>query len=241
LNLFRGITVLSEEPSQVTENLAQNGIRGDEGTQWQAFKLNDLRPDIHRFLQKPDLSLTDTRPPETAAQYFPTVCACGDELGASYYAVRHNTHSASKETALVIHFSVESSRVYVDGRDFLYTCFQMWDRDGTGFLPVQRRSLISLFGKRIIQYFDKAASSRDQKYRIALCDLACQDLQAVRSHAKNRIIIGGRYGVVFSSAFFVKVPLLPTEIIKVDTARQFDFRPQLTLDDFLRGRLNLSA
>lgn len=237
LTLFRGITVPAERASQVKENILRNGIRGDEGTQWQPSRLNDLRKDIHGFLQRPDLSLTDTRPPETSAEYFSTVCACGDELGASYSAIQHNAHTGVKENPFVIHFAVESSRLYVDGRDFLYTCFQLWDRNSGRPLTVQRRALIRLFGNRIVRYFDKAAASRDQNYRIALCDLACQDLQVVRSHAKNSIIIDGRHGVVFCSAFFVRLPLLATEITKVDSAKISDFRPQLTLDDFLKGHI----
>jgi hypothetical protein len=74
--------------------------------------------------------------------------------------------------------------------------------------------------------------------RIALCDLACQGIATVRSHAENGITIGGRHGVVFSSAFFVKTPLVPKEIIRVDTARELDFRPRLSLDDFLKGRIS---
>jgi len=241
LSLFRGITVPTEKASQVKENILRKGIRGDEGRQWQPFRLNDLRKDIHTFLQKPDSSMTDTRPPETSTEYFSTVCACGDELGASYYAIRHNAHEGVKECSFVIHFTVESSRVYVDGRDFLYTCFQLWDREDKRFLEVQRRALMRFFGNSIVQYFDRAAASNDQRDRIALCDLACQDLRVIRSHAKNRIVIGGRHGVVFSSAFFVRVPLLPTEIVKVDAASELDFRPQLTLDDFLSGRISLDA
>jgi hypothetical protein len=67
---------------------------------------------------------------------------------------------------------------------------------------------------------------------------ACQDMAIVRSHAENGITIGGRYGVVFSSAFFVKTPLVPKEIIGVDAARELDFRPRLSLDDFLKDRIS---
>jgi len=98
---------------------------------------------------------------------------------------------------------------------------------------------MTLFGTPIARYFDKATASHDQKYRIALCDLACQDIQIVRSHAKNRSVIGGRYGVVFSSAFLVKAPLLPRDIIRLDVARELDFQPYITLDDFLKGRISL--
>lgn len=235
LALFRGIAVLAETADQVRTNILQNGIRGDEG-QWR-FPISDLRHDVDRLLAKPDLSFVDTRPPEGSSESFPLICACGDELGASYYAVKHNTHSNVEETSYVIHFSVQASRAYVDGRDFLYPCFQFWDRESSGFVATQRRALMTLFGTRIAQYFDKATASNETQHRIALCDLACQDQQIVRSHAKNRTVIAGRHHVVFSSAFLVKTPLLSAEILGVDVARQQDFTPHLTLDDFLKGNI----
>ncbi len=102
LALFRGIAVLAETADQVRTNILQNGIRGDEG-QWR-FPISDLRHDVDRLLAKPDLSFVDTRPPEGSSESFPLICACGDELGASYYAVKHNTHSNVEETSYVIHF-----------------------------------------------------------------------------------------------------------------------------------------
>jgi hypothetical protein len=166
------------------------------------------------------------------------VCACGDEVGASFYAVRHNTHENIEETSYVIHISVEASRVYVDGRDFLYTCFQAWDMESRHFVANQRHALIMLFGDRITRYFDKATASNDTQHRLALCDLACQDPEIVRIHSKNRTVICGRHGVVFSSAFLVKPPILPGEIIGLDVAEEQDFRPLLTVDDFLKGHIS---
>ena len=40
--------------------------------------------------------------------------------------------------------------------------------------------------------------------------------------------------MVFCSAFLVKAPILSTEILGLDVAREQDFTPQLTLDDFLK-------
>lgn len=144
LPLFRGIAIPAATADRMREDILRKGTRGDEGKQWQ-FTLNDLRPNLERLLEKPNLSLDDTRPPEGRGEYFPAVCACGDEVGASYYAIRHNTHPNLKEKSYLIHFSVESPRVYVDGRDFLYTCFQLWDRDSRTFLTAQRRVLIQAF------------------------------------------------------------------------------------------------
>jgi hypothetical protein len=49
-----------------------------------------------------------------------------------------------------------------------------------------------------------------------MCDLAIQDEGVISSHAKNEIIIGGRYGTVFKSAFFVKTPIVPSNILEIE-------------------------
>ena len=233
------MAVTADAANQIKTRILQAGIAGTEG-QWQ-LPLNDLRHSIDTLVQKPNLSLADTRPPETSAEYFQCVCACGDQLGASYYAVRHNTHRNIDEVSYVIHLCVPLARVYVDGRDFLYRCFQACDAGNSANLKIQRSTLMRLYGERIAQYFDKATLSKDQNYRIALCDLACQDIEIVKSHSKNKIAICGRHNVVFSSAFLVKAPIAPTEIVEVNVARDLGFQPHLTLDDFLKGRVNLTT
>jgi hypothetical protein len=239
LTLFRGIAVPVEKASHIKDHILREGIRGDEGKQWR-FELSDLRQSIDSLLQKPNLVPTDTGA-EAGTSQFSVLCACGDEVGASFYATRHNARPNTRETSYVIQFSAQSSGVYIDGRDFLYTCFQLWDQENKSSLEIQRRTLMKIYGSRIARYFDKAAASNDQQYRIAVCDLACQDAQIVESHVQNGITVRGRHGVVFSSAFLVTAPVLPTEIIKVDEAIEMDFRPDLTLDDFLKGRINLNA
>jgi hypothetical protein len=236
LTLFRGIAVLSKMADRAKENILQTGIRGNEGGQWR-LTLNDLRQSLETLLEKPNLSLADTRPSENRNTYAPAVCACGDTLGASYYAIRHNRNKDLDERSLLIQLSVQASRVYVDGRDFLYPCFQLWDRASGSFAAIQRRALTKLFGNRIGAYFDKAVASNDSQHRIALCDLACQDPQIVKNHAESRITVRGRYGVVFSSAFLVTAPILASEIVGVDVATEQDFQPHLTLDDFLKGHI----
>jgi hypothetical protein len=81
----------------------------------------------------------------------------------------------------------------VDGRDFLYTIFQLGD-------PQLARPIIErIFGIAILRYIDRAWSS-DGRERIALCDLAVQDDAVVLAHAGNKTVIGGRYGTRFRSA-----------------------------------------
>jgi hypothetical protein len=72
-----------------------------------------------------------TRLPQTPLTY-----ACGDFEGAVRYAMRE------RGIPVVITFEIALEEVIIDGKDFLYTVFQLWDRDGTGgpSLPGDRRS-----------------------------------------------------------------------------------------------------
>ena len=61
---------------------------------------------------------------------------------------------------------------------------------------------------------------------IALCELAMQDTEVVLSHADNSLVIGGRWRTRFKSAFVVKGPVYPEQILTVGNAtasnRQID-------------------
>jgi hypothetical protein len=236
LILYRGIAVPTNEAEQIKQKILRDGIQGDEGRQWQ-FWGDDLRPKIETLLQKPDLSTADTRPPRESREQFRVVCACGDEFSASYYALRHNRHFKSEEVSYVIQFTVPETWVYVDGRDFVYVCFQLWDRESSAFRDSQRRALVKVFGSQLGTYFDKTVASSKQEYRIAMCDLACHDRKVLRAHRRNRIVLGGRHGTVFRSAFFVRAPITPAQVLAVKLAESGDFRPELTLADFLAGKL----
>ncbi len=67
-----------------------------------------------------------------------------------------------------------------------------------------------------------------------MCDLAVQDDEIIQAHAKNDIVIGGRYGTCFRSAFFARAPVTPLNIISVDDAQYCDFTPQVTIESFHR-------
>ena len=96
----------------------------------------------------------------------------------------------------------------MDGRDFLYTIFQLGD-------PQLARPIIErIFGIAILRYIDRAWSS-DGRERIALCDLAVQDDAVVLAHAGNKTVIGGRYGTRFRSAFCVRTPVATDRIVDV--------------------------
>lgn len=234
--LYRGIAVSKESSEEVRKKFLEHGIHGDEGKQWK-FEMNDLKDKLENLIQKSDLTTEDTRP-SSPSDWFPVICACGDEIGAAYYALIHNTHINANEMSFVIKFVAPLSDVTIDGRDFLYTCFQLWDRKNSKFVKLQTRWLSKIYGKKIVKYFEKAISSKETNHRIAMCDLACQDAQVIKDHATNQTLIKGRHNTTFCSAFFVRVPIEPPQIISVEAARYIDFEPHITLHDFIEGKLD---
>jgi len=105
---------------------------------------------INELFNKEDLTLEDTRPSTSEA----AVCASGDELGAAYYACKHNFNKQC-DTPVMIAFEAALDRVAVDGRDFLYSVFQM----GHGGLA--KSFLEYAFGEAVIKYAEKAWSIDD--------------------------------------------------------------------------------
>lgn len=239
LMLHRGISVPASEAESIRQRILRDGLQGDEG-QWN-IQVTDVRDRLPRLLAKPDLSTDDTCPSKWVStpqggylQYleaFRTVCAA-DPLGASYYARVHNAKRGESQVSLVIRFRAPLSDVFVDGRDFLYSCFQFWDSLGTTRRPAQRALLCSSFGPAVGRYFDLACSSPEHRYRIAVCDLAGQDVDVVRAHARSKIVLGGRYGTIFRSAFHVRLPVAADRIESVEPARAFSFTPRVTYADF---------
>jgi len=143
---------------------------------------------LKALLGKVDLSLEDTRP--RSANWKPAVCACGEYWGAAYYAWCHN-RSGENDTPIIVEFEADKNSVAVDGKDFLYTAFQLGD-------PERARSILKRgFGPAVLSYADRAWSSEKQSYRIALCDLAIHDLDVVNAHHANDLVFAGRYRTVF--------------------------------------------
>lgn len=168
----------------------------------------DLKPRLEDLWRSPDLSREITRPKDLPA--LPRICACGDRLSAMYYTCSHNRkgdHTAS----ILIEFEANPAEVVLDGRDFLYTLFQL------GSPIASRQPLERVFGAAVLRYADRAWSTpkSEQPTRIACCDLAIQDLDVIGSHAANDLVIGGRYGTRFTSAFMVAAPIRPSKICSV--------------------------
>lgn len=234
LTLYRGLAVSLAEADAVKHRILTTGIQGDEG-RWR-LSHSELRPRLATLRDKTDLRLEDTRAshrtpqgqtdPVNALEGFAVVCACGDKLGACYYATEHN-RSDSQAASLLIEFVADIRDVWVDGRDFLYNPgFQTCNSDR------QRDLLVSLFGKAVDPYVRKAMVSPDVSYRIAMCDLAVQDPDVVRQHYNNRIVMGGRHRTCFCSAFLVRSPVPVQSIISVTDAVPGDFVPQVTTEHF---------
>lgn len=208
LRLYRGIAVQEATAESVVGAIRRDGLVV-EGRFWSGLAAPDLKPRLERLWELPNLSMEITRPKDLPA--LPRICACGDRHSASYYACSHNRkgdHTAS----ILIEFDADLADVIVDGRDFLYTVFQMGN-------PVASRvPLERVFGSAILRYADRAWSMpiADQLERIACADLASQDQEVIRDHASNALVIGGRYRTRFSSAFMVTAPVPSAKIASVE-------------------------
>jgi len=237
ITLFRGITLKPEDASEVKDHIQAHGIQNGQGKTWQ-FECINLRAKLDQLLEKPDLSTEDTRPSrriETPNGFrtelvdgYPAVCACADHLGASYYAMKHNYNLNNDFIhGLIITIRADITDLQIDGRDFLYNAVFRDARTSE-----QRDLACKIFGNRLGLYLDRAMGNPDTSYKFAMCDLAVQDLEIIEAHAKNEIVLGGRCGTVFKSAFFVKTPVTARNIISVDDAQYDTFNPQVTCDSF---------
>ncbi|MFC1942544.1 hypothetical protein ACFLWU_04935 [Chloroflexota bacterium] len=233
LKLYRGIVITKEKVDTVIKSIRSSGIMGNEGN-WD-ITIQELQGKIDNLFQKKDLSTTDTR--GAHLNFYKVICACGDEMGASYYALVHNKHQSSEEESYIIEFISPLKYLSIDGKDFLYPIFQFWDVETKARYELQSKTLSRLYGPSILKYFQKVANTQDQDFRIAMCDIACQDPKLVLAHSMNSNTIRGRYGVTFQSAFFIKSPLKPNQIIDIHPAKYYDFLPKVTLDDFRKGKL----
>jgi len=100
-----------------------------------------------------------------------------------FYACKKNV-TASDTASILITFEADIPDVIVDGRDFLYTVFQLGsDR--------ARPAVERLFGSAILRYVDRAwaTDKYDEEQRISICHLAVQDDEVVRAHARNASLL----------------------------------------------------
>ena len=191
-----------------------------------------------KLFYKQDLTTNDTR---EGFREFPVI-PFADELGAYYYALRHNYKVGRTPLVIKIKLDLQRKYVYVDGRDFLYAVFGLWDggklikKYGVQkAFEVVKSILEKVYGSKIIKYFQEAAKSKNSSYRVAMCDLAVHDIEVVEDHLKNEIVIEGRCGVVFRSAFFVEAPVAPEDIedIFIPESDKYEFDPEIQIYGWL--------
>jgi hypothetical protein len=203
MRFHRGIAVPADSATDSIAAIRSLGLV--PRASWWSMVADNLKPRLDELWRLPVITLAATRP---VGQTPPWVCACADEAGAAYYACRHN-RSTKNDKPLLITFDADAADVIVDGRDFLYTLFQMGDPKRAR--PVAER----LFGSAILRYLDRAWSSEDQEQRVAICDLAVQDDAVVKAHAASEAIIEGRYGTRFRNAFMVRLSVPSERIVDV--------------------------
>jgi|GEM_PF-1187499 len=214
LRLYRGITVSDWDVDNVIRSIKEKGLAGSEGS-W-SFQIPNIQ-ETRDYINQENLLTHTVNDLENEGVFnnanLKGVCAGGDVSTAEYYAYKHNfSEEQGKTSPILIEFEAPVNNIYVDGRDFLYRAFQMFDREPGSDSEKQKEILKDLFGENILKYFSFALSASDQKQRIFLCDLACFDEGVVRAHYNNKIRIYGRSNTSFTSAFFVQVPVKPSQI-----------------------------
>ncbi|MFI5460811.1 MAG: hypothetical protein ACHRXM_35820 [Isosphaerales bacterium] len=112
----------------------------------------------------------------------------------------------------------------MDGRDFLFSVFQR------GPTPTGTDVILRAFGKRALEYADWAWESEETAHRIIVCKLAVLDEQVIKAHAKNEVVLGGRYRTVFRSAFVVRYSDPPHKVTAVAPPSQTRFQTDVMLD-----------
>jgi len=220
--LFRGINCLNASSKNA---IIENGIDGAEGKMWEFYFRNMIKS--LNEININDYSDSNELFPESNSRAF---FACGDELSASYYACIHNNGNIP----LVIKFQTSLDKIYIDGRDFLYTVFQLWDMKSTNNFDIVRQSLMDLFGEAILKYFDLCKAEKDPKKRIIYCNYACHDNEVKLAHLTNKKVIKGRYNTHFKSAFIIKAPISKEDILDVYTPNHPAIFSDLNLDDLIK-------
>lgn len=192
LTLYRGLSVPDHDVEATLASLRAEGHVPSRA--WRRMVQRAVQ-DRSRIPAGDLPTLADTRGVGNEA---PSICACGDETGASHYAWR----TGGGHTPIVIELSVAADRVAVDGNDFLHTLFSLGEPSRAG------PAIDAAFGPAALAYARRAwALPPGDESRIALCDLALADPEVVRHHLASTLILSGRHQVLFRSAFTVRLPV----------------------------------
>jgi len=232
VTLFRGIAVPPANIDHVSAEIWEHGLRKVKGMLWgsQMASPSAVRGRVAELMASP--STIRARIDEMPMGHL--ICACGDEFGATHYAVgRLPIGDISR--GLLITFSAGLNELSIDGKDFLYTIFQFWDRDRKHDRELFRERLAMMFGTGILKYFDLASETDKTIERVGICDLACIDLNVIREHLRNMVLINGRCNTRFCSAVQMQEPVTSAQIISVTTVHSLPGAPerQIHLDSLL--------
>jgi hypothetical protein len=218
LRLFRGIAVAAADALLVMRKIKTEGLRHADGG-WRV-----PYPFVSDEIEAEESSLGAVDREQQMA-----VCACGDEDGAANYAWVRN-RSRERDAPIIIELDVKESDVAVDGKDMLYTVLSSGD-------PERARPIIrTVYGNAILPYAERAWREPDQRRRVAICDRAVLDPEVVAAHHANAMVIGGRVGTVFRSAFMIKLPVAQTAIVRVWSPSE---RPEVAVPEFVFSDLLL--
>ena len=236
LTLFRGIAVPSARAAVDMQDLTLHGMDGKRGqSEYSGPIPHNVREQIDELFARPNLRAEDFM--KERAKW--AIAACGSEIGGEYYAAKHNLYR-DDDYPIVVEFQASLERIYVDSRDFLCPVIQGWDLNKYTKRDIVASHLEQLYGPAILRYFEAAAETKDTRRRIAMCNLACFDVDVILAHHKNRRVIGGRYDTRFESAFFVQAPIEASAISQVRTVSNFEEpRPAVTLGDLIRPKPTL--
>ncbi|MFZ4798541.1 MAG: hypothetical protein ACOYMA_13675 [Bacteroidia bacterium] len=258
LKLYRGITVYENEVDVVIQDIKTNGLYQNDKQQWGGFIWKNIKRDVNTLYNKEDLTQDDTSPASVWIgkktkkvyknwQEAPTsegggyteyiegensICFA-DKIGAEYYATKHNVTKV-KKIPILITLDLNIEHVAIDGRDFLYTVFGNIDPKDVEKTKRQTKKLQNIFGVKIEKYIKKIIE-HPKSDKIAICDLVICDDEIIINHSRNIEIIGGRYGTIFKSAFFGKIPISPEKIQNVEILKEYIQikSPTITLNDIL--------
>jgi hypothetical protein len=213
IRLFRGVAVPAAEAEAVVQSIKAFGFPLSQKGFWETAMAapREVRSLTAELISSPARIRDSLR----ALPAKRVLWACGDRFGGAYYAMRKD-YSPERSAGILIEFEASSEEVCVDGKDFLYAVFQLWDAHGTGCADKVRRTLESLYGTKVLHYFEKAASCSNTIERIGLCDLACHDLEIIHAHYANRTLISGRCNTLFCSSFQMQRPVLPNAIRRIE-------------------------
>ena len=115
IRLFRGLSVTPEESEPLRLDILSNGLHSP-GKQFHMV-IQDFGVTITELMQCEDLSTDITRPARwiktknggysEPVEAVDAICACGDLLGASYYALKHLANDKKTEP-IVVEFEVDT-------------------------------------------------------------------------------------------------------------------------------------